>query len=248
MRNKVYFASDLHLGSPVLENRKITEQRFVSWLDTIRNDAKALYLLGDIFDFWFEYKKVVPRGFVRFLGKIAELHDEGVEIHFFTGNHDIWMFNYFEREIGVIVHREALITDIDGKRFYLAHGDGMGDDSRSFQLLRAIFRNRLCQTLFSWFPPTWGVSLAHRWANHNRRKDLQYPAEYLGEDREHLVIYAKRYLQTHPDTDFLIFGHRHILLDLMLNNRSRILILGDWMQHFSYAVFDGNTLSLENYL
>ncbi|GHU71360.1 UDP-2,3-diacylglucosamine hydrolase [Bacteroidia bacterium] len=204
-----------------------------------------MYLLGDIFDFWFEYKKTVPKGFIRFLGKIAEMHDQGIEIHFFTGNHDVWMFDYFQNELGVIVHREPVRTEIAGKMFYLAHGDGLGDRSCSFRLIRAIFHSRLCQFLFRHFIPSrWGIGFGHWWSNHNRKHDVAADLPYLGEEKEHLVLYAKQYLQQYPDTDYLLFGHRHIVLDLQLNRHSRILILGDWMRHFSYAVFDGRELVL----
>ncbi|MDR2806112.1 MAG: UDP-2,3-diacylglucosamine diphosphatase [Dysgonamonadaceae bacterium] len=246
-KENVYFVSDLHLGSDLLEPPKTTEKRFVRWLDTIRDDAKALYLLGDIFDFWFEYKKTVPRGFTRFLGKIAEMHDSGVEIHFFTGNHDCWMFDYFQQELGIAVHTAPLRTTIGGKTFYLAHGDGLGDDSRSFHLIRFIFHNRTCQWMFARIPSRWGIGFAHGWSRHNRKKDIARPVGYLGEDKEHLALYSKQYIQEHPDTDYLIFGHRHILLDWRLNRKSRMLIIGDWMTYFSYAVFDGKELTLNQY-
>jgi len=246
-KEKVYFVADLHLGSDTLEHPKTTEKRFIRWLDTVRDEARAIYLLGDIFDFWFEYKKTVPRGFTRFLGKIAEMQDAGTEIHFFTGNHDVWMFNYFQQELGVRVHTKPLQTIIDGKVFYLAHGDGLGDDSRAFHLIRSIFHNRTCQFLFARVPSRWGIGFAHWWSRHNREKDLACSAGYMGEAKEHLVLHSKKYIQEHPDTDYLIFGHRHILLDLMLSRKSRMLIVGDWMRYFSYAVFDTNGLRLEQY-
>ncbi|MDL2322666.1 UDP-2,3-diacylglucosamine diphosphatase [Bacteroidales bacterium OttesenSCG-928-A17] len=245
-KDKIYFASDMHLGSDVFEDPKLTEKRVVRWLDSIKDEAKALYLLGDIFDFWFEYKKVIPKGFSRFLGKIAEMSDNGTEIHFFTGNHDIWFFDYLPSELGVIVHTQPLITEIDGKTFYLAHGDGLGDDSRSFKLIRSIFRNKTCQFLFAAFPSRWGIAFAHRWSRHSRKKAEEKPAPYFGEDKEHLVLFAKEYIKEHPETDFLLFGHRHILLDLMLNKKSRMMIIGDWIEYNSYAVWDGERLRLEN--
>ncbi|MDR0834364.1 MAG: UDP-2,3-diacylglucosamine diphosphatase [Candidatus Symbiothrix sp.] len=241
---KIYFASDVHLGSSLFEPALEVERRFVRWLDSIKNDAEAIYLLGDIFDFWFEYKKVVPRGFTRFLGKLGELHDQGIEIHYFTGNHDIWLTDYLANETGAIIHTEPLATTIHGKQFYLAHGDGLGDDSRSFHLLRRIFHNKTCRFLFSCLPINWAVGLAQTWARHSRKKDRDNPVPYLGEDKEHLVLYAKKYLQKHPDTDYLIFGHRHIVLDLQLPPHAQMLILGDWLNYFSYAVFDGNELVL----
>jgi UDP-2,3-diacylglucosamine hydrolase len=246
-REKTYFVSDLHLGSDLLEPPQVTERRFVRWLDTIRDDAKAVYLLGDIFDFWFEYRKTVPRGFTRFLGKIAEMHDAGVEVCFFTGNHDIWMFDYFQQELGVRVYTRPLRAVIDGRIFYLAHGDGLGDRSRSFGLIRFLFHSRFCQCLFAALPSRWGISFGQWWSRSSRKRGIAHPVGYLGEDREHLVVYAKQYVREHPDTDYLIFGHRHILLDQMLNRKSRMLIIGDWMEYFSYAVFDGNELKLEQY-
>jgi len=237
--------SDIHLGSSVFNDSHEREKRLVHWLDSIKDEAKALYLLGDIFDFWFEYKQVVPRGFTRFLGKLGELSDAGVEIHYFIGNHDIWVYDYLPQEIGLILHKEPFVTEIAGKIFYLAHGDGQGDYSFAFKLIRRIFYNRICQFLFYLIHPDLGIKLGHIWADHSRRKELAHPVPYLGEEKEHLVIYAKSYIKMHPETDYLIFGHRHILLDLMLTPKNQIMILGDWLQHFSYAVFDGKELILE---
>jgi UDP-2,3-diacylglucosamine hydrolase len=246
-KRKIYFASDMHLGSDTFENPLAVEKRFVRWLDSIKDDASTLYLLGDVFDFWFEYKRVVPRGFTRFLGKIAEMSDAGIEIHFFIGNHDIWVTDYLSREAGMIIHKEPFRTQINGKIFYLAHGDGLGDASRSFQLIRGIFHNRFCRILFAALHPCWGVGIGYAWSKHSRKKKMLHPASYLGEDREHLVLYAKEYIREYPGTDYLIFGHRHILLDLKLSPQSRMMIIGDWLQHFSYAVFDGEELSLEQF-
>jgi len=246
-KDKIYFVSDMHFGSDTFGDSTEREKRFVRWLDSIKNKAKTLYLLGDIFDFWFEYKKAVPRGFTRFLGKIAEMSDAGTEIHYFTGNHDIWVYDYLPQEMGVTVHKQALVTEIYGKTFYLAHGDGLGDESRSFKLIRWVFHNRICQKLFSLIHPTIGIGLAHVWAKRSRMKELAHPTPYFGEDKEHLVLFAKNYIRSHPDTDYLIFGHRHILLDLMLNKKNRMMIIGDWLQYFSYAVFDGKELNLEEF-
>jgi UDP-2,3-diacylglucosamine hydrolase len=245
-KNNIYFVSDMHLGSPVFGDPHAREKRLVQWLDTIRKNAKALYLLGDIFDFWFEYKRTVPRGFTRFLGKLAELSDSGIEIHYFTGNHDIWVFDYLPEEIGLILHKEPFITKISGKTFYLAHGDEMDDYAHSFKLTRRIFHNKICHALFRLIHPDLGLKLAHVWAKHSRWKDFENPLPYFGEDKEPLVFYAKSYLQTQPDIDYFIFGHRHILLDLMLTPDSQMMIIGDWLRYFSYAVFDGERLSLEN--
>jgi UDP-2,3-diacylglucosamine hydrolase len=246
-KNKIYFVSDMHLGSSVFGDPRMCEKRFVRWLDSIKDEAGVLYLLGDVFDFWFEYKETIPRGFTRFLGKLSEMSDAGIEIHYFTGNHDLWVYDYLPEEIGLILHKKPFVTEIAGKVFYLAHGDGLGDKSQSFKLIRRIFHNRACQVLFRAIHPDWGIRLAHVWAEHSRRKELMHPAPYHGEDKEHLVVYAKEYVRTHPETDYLIFGHRHILLDLMLNHKSRMMIIGDWLQYFSYAVFDGKELTLEQF-
>ncbi|MDH8702412.1 UDP-2,3-diacylglucosamine hydrolase [Dysgonomonadaceae bacterium PH5-43] len=246
-KQNIYFASDMHFGSDAIENPIDTERRFVRWLDSIKDDAKAIYLLGDVFDFWFEYKKVVPKGFTRFLGKIAELSDNGTEIHLFIGNHDIWIFDYLPKETGAIVHRNPLTTKIYGKTFYLAHGDGLGDESRSFKFLRSIFHNKICQYLFARVPSAWGIGFGHRWSKSNRKKSLARPTPYMGEDKEHLVKFAKKHLAEHPEIDYFVFGHRHIMLDLMLNKQSRILIIGDWMEYYSYAIFNGTDISLEQY-
>ncbi len=298
MKN-IYFLADAHLGSLAIEHQRMQERRLVRFLDSIKTKAAAIYLLGDMFDFWDEYRHVVPKGYTRFLGKISELTDMGVEVHYFTGNHDIWTYGYLEQECGVILHRQPLTTDIYGHVFYLAHGDGLGDPDRKFKFLRWMFHNRTCQRLLNFVHPWWGMQLGQRWAKHSRlkRADGKEPP-YMGEDREHLVLYTKEYLETHPNIDFFIYGHRHIELDLMLrkpvdqiptpnpsrgegslntpttNNitsnanqaplpsggagggyqeprekgRARMLILGDWIWQFTYAVYDGEHMLLEEYV
>lgn len=245
---KVYFLSDAHLGSLAVEGGRDKERRLVRFLESIRREAAALYLLGDMFDFWFEYRTVVPKGCVRFLGKLAELSDSGVDIHYLTGNHDLWMDGYLERECGVTLHRADTVADILGHRFYLAHGDGLDPDDRKFLLLRRLFHSPLCQRLFATVHPRWGVGLALAWAAHSRRKrkDGAEPP-YRGEHDESLVRFAKSHALSHPDIEFYLFGHRHIELDLMLPGRRRMLILGDWISHTTYAVFDGRNLTLDSY-
>jgi len=248
IKDKTYFVSDAHLGSFVFNDSLEREKRLVRWLDSIRKEAKALYLLGDIFDFWFEYKKAVPRGFTRFLGKLAELSDNGMEIHYFIGNHDIWIDDYLPEEIGLILHKTPFVAEIDGKTFYIAHGDGLGDCSLSFKLIRGVFHNRTCQILFrSLLHPDLGIGLAHVWARHSRRKEQKHSKPYFGEEKENLVLYSKSYLQTHPEIDYFIFGHRHIPLDMPISPESRIMIIGDWLQCYSYAVFDGKGLTLKQF-
>lgn len=245
----IYFISDAHLGSLAIEHRRTQERRLVNFLDQIKDKASAVYMLGDMFDFWYEYKYVVPRGFTRFLGKLAELTDMGVEVHYFTGNHDIWSYGYLEQECGVKMHYDATTIELHDKVFYLAHGDGLGDNDWKFRMLRGIFHSRFCQTLFSALHPRWGMWLGLNWAKHSRlkRKDGVEPP-YMGENKEHLVLFAKDYMKSHDDIDFFIFGHRHIELDLMLSRKTRLLILGDWIQNFTYAVFDGENMFLESYI
>ena len=250
MMKNVYFISDAHLGSRGIPHNRMQERRLVRFLDSIKERASAVYMLGDMFDFWYEYCLVVPKGYTRFLGKISELTDSGVEVHFFIGNHDIWCGDYLEKECGVILHREPQTLEIGDKVFMMGHGDGLGDPDPKFKLLRAVFHNKLCQRMFSCIHPRWAIDFGLTWAKHSRLKHGKEGGnpDYMGEDKEHLVIYAKKYLQTHPNINFFVFGHRHIELDLMLTRESRIVILGDWISQFTYAVFDGSQLYMENYV
>ncbi len=240
---KIYFASDVHLGHPTLEKAQWREHLFVHWLDQIKNDCDTLYLVGDVFDFWFEYKKVVPRGFVRTLGKLAELADSGVTIHFFTGNHDVWVFDYLPKEIGVIVHREPITQELSGKSFYIAHGDGLGPGDFGYKLMKKAFTSRFIQWLFSRLHPNFSVWLAHNTSNTSRDYNGIKPEDFKGEERELMCLHAKEVL-AEKQFDYLIFGHRHLALDLAMGN-SRFIILGDWLYNFTYGVFDGNTFELK---
>lgn len=245
----IYFLSDAHLGSRGIPHGRTQERRLVRFLDSIKDKAGSIYLLGDMFDFWYEYKLVVPKGYTRLLGKISELTDNGVEVHFFTGNHDIWCGDYLQKECGVILHRQPQTCELGDKVFYLAHGDGLGDPDPKFKFLRWLFHNKMAQVLFSAVHPRWGVELGLTWAKHSRMKhgDGGDPP-YMGEQREYLVCYAKEYLKTHPSINYFIFGHRHIELDLMLSHQTRMMILGDWIDQFTYAVYDGRQLTLNNYV
>ncbi len=245
----VYFLSDAHLGSLAIEHGRTHERRLVRFLDSIKDKADAIYLLGDMFDFWDEFKYVVPKGYTRFLGKISELTDKGVEVHFFTGNHDLWTYGYLEQECGMIVHKKPLTTEIMGKVFFLAHGDGLGDPDRKYQLLRRIFHSRTCQKLLNFIHPRWSMALGLNWAKHSRLKRADgKEVPYLGEDKEYLVQYTKEYMKTHADIDFFLYGHRHIELDLMLSHKTRMMILGDWVWQFTYAVWDGEHMFMEQYI
>ena len=240
---KTYFISDAHLGSLLVKDPRAHEKKLVDWLDMVKTDASAIYLLGDMFDFWFEYRTVVPKGFVRFLGKLAELTDAGIAIHFFTGNHDIWTFGYLEKEVGLIVHRKQEVVQIGSKSFFLAHGDGLHAEKRGFEILRKIFHSKFLQKLFRYIPAQLGQEFGYNWSKNNRERILHLENKFQGEAKESLVVFSKKYLETN-DVDFLIFGHRHIALDLQLKDQKRVVILGDFVSIFSYGVFDGELFSL----
>lgn len=247
----VYFISDAHLGCRAIEHGRTKERKLVRFLDQIKTKAEAVYMLGDMFDFWFEYRDVVPRGFTRFLGKVSELTDMGVEVHWFVGNHDMWMTDYLETECGVTVHREPCVVEIYGKEFYLAHGhdhDVAPDDWRTRLMLR-VFECKGLWPLCRMIHPHWFINFGLNWAKHSRMKHKEHGEEpYRGEHDEHLVNFAKQYLATHPTVNFFLFGHRHIELDLMLSHECRLMILGEWYQQYTYARFDGESLVMGNYI
>ena len=249
MGKNVYFLSDAHLGSLAIPHGRTQERRLVRFLDSIKEKASAVYLLGDMFDFWNEYRYVVPKGYSRFLGKLSELTDNGVEVHFFAGNHDLWTYGYLEEECGVIVHKAPVTTEIYGKVFFLAHGDGWGDPDNKFKILRKLFHNRTCQRLLNFVHPRWGMALGLNWAKHSRLKRADgKEVPFMGEDKEFLVRFARDYKRSHPNIDYFLFGHRHIELDLPIDKSTRMLILGDWIWQFTYAVFDGEHLFLGEYV
>ncbi len=248
-RKKIYFVSDAHLGARFHQDQRAVEKHLVCWLDMVKADAAAVWFLGDIFDYWYEYKYVVPKGHTRFLGKVAELADSGIDIHFFIGNHDIWMFNYLPEEIGATIHREPLTIDLLGKRFFLGHGDEVDNRSLSFRFIRALFRNRFCQWLYAGIHPRWTFGFALGWSHSSRKNGLekQTTSAYKGEDYTYLLQFAEHYLQTHPDINFFIFGHCHVMLDQALTPSCRLLLTGDWMTIFSYVAWDGESLALKQF-
>ena len=245
MRNKTYFLSDAHLGSISHESSIDVERKMCRWFDAVKHDAKAIYLMGDIFDYWFEYKNVVPRGFTRVLGKLSELTDSGILIYFFIGNHDIWLTDYLSTECGLIVEKKPVVKNINGKKFFLSHGDGLGDESQSFIFIRRIFHNKFLRFLYAAIHPRWTIAFAQKWSNISRVNGEITP--YMGEEKEHLIHFAKEKLKTTPEINYFVFGHRHIILNLSLKKDSNIIILGDWMSYFSYAVFDGETMELKQF-
>ena len=241
---KIYFLSDFHLGAPDHAASLARERRIVAFLERIRGDAAVIFIVGDLFDFWYEYRTVVPKGYTRILGKLAELTDSGIPIHFFTGNHDMWMSGYFEQELNIPVYHEPKVFEFNGKKLYIGHGDGLGPGDHGYKFLKKIFRNRLCQGLFGILPPLVGVGLAGWLSRRSRAMTGATDAHFLGEDKEWLVIYCRELLRTQY-FDFFIFGHRHLPIDLLLDPRGcRYINLGDWIRYYTYAVLDGEVLSL----
>jgi UDP-2,3-diacylglucosamine hydrolase len=243
---KIYFLSDFHLGAPNAAESLIREKKVVSFLESIRASAAAIFIVGDIFDFWFEYKNVVPKGYVRLLGKMAELSDAGIPIHVFVGNHDMWMSGYFEQEMNIPVYHEPRVFSWNNKQFLIGHGDGLGPGDHGYKFIKKIFRNPVCKKLFGLLHPAVGIALANYFSRKSREKTGNADEIFLGEDKEWLIIYAKEVIKTVP-YDYLIFGHRHFPLDLKLSDKSRYINLGDWIRNFTYAEFNGTDLTLKTF-
>lgn len=243
---KIYFSSDNHLGAPTSKESLPREKRFVKWLDTVKEDAAAIFLLGDLFDFWFEYKKVVPRGFVRTLGKLAEISDSGIPVYFFVGNHDLWMDDYFETELNIPVFHDPKEFEFNGKRFLIGHGDGKGPGDKGYKRMKKVFTNPFAKWLFRWLHPDLGVSLAQYLSVKNKLISGEEDKKFMGEDNEWLVQYCKRKLRT-KHYDYFVFGHRHLPMIIELNEKSSYINLGDWISHFTYGEFDGEKFSLKKF-
>ena len=243
---KIYFLSDFHLGAPNYEQSLVREKKIVQFLDDIKHNAAVIFIVGDMFDFWYEYRTVVPKGFVRLLGKLAELTDAGVQLHFFVGNHDMWMKDYLQKELNIPVYYEPKEFTFNGKQFLIGHGDGLGPGDHGYKMLKKIFRNPACQWLFGILPPVVGVGLANYLSRRSRAQTGSTEETFLGEDKEWLIIYCKEVLQQ-KKFDFFVFGHRHLPIDFRLNEESRYINLGDWIRYFSYASFDGQNLELNYY-
>ncbi len=243
---KVYFSSDNHLGAPTAQASKPREQKFLRWLDHIRPDAHAIFLMGDLFDFWFEYKTVVPKGFVRVLGKLAEFRDSGIEIYFFVGNHDLWMSGYFEEELGIPVYHNPKTFTINNSSFFLGHGDGLGPNDKGYKRMKKIFRNPFFQWLFRWVHPDIGVRLGHYFSVKNKLISGDEDEVFHGEDKEWLIVYAKHKLET-EHYDYFVFGHRHLPMKVDLGQQATYYNLGDWISHYTYGVFDGEAFELRTF-
>ena len=243
MARNIYFASDFHLGSGSFEESRRREDRIVRWLDFISPSCSELFLMGDIFDFWFEYQTVVPKGFVRLQGKLAAMSDAGIKVYFFKGNHDMWVNDYFTKEMGIQIVSDELIIERSGKTFFLHHGDGLGPGDKKYKVLRKIFRNPFCQWLFALVPPRIGLGIANAWSRSSRAASKEEEV-FMGEDNEWLAVYAREQLLK-KHCDYFVFGHRHLPLDLDLGSESRYVNIGEWINFNSYGVFDGKSLTLK---
>ena len=243
---KIYFASDQHFGIPNAVESKKREDKFIRWMDSVKKDAQVLFLMGDLFDFWHEWKHVVPKGYIRVLGKIAELKDSGIDIYFFVGNHDLWMKNYFEEELGVPVFFEKRYYEVNGKKLLLAHGDGLGPGDKGYKRMKKVFTNPAAQWAFRWLHPDIAMRIANYMSQKNKLISGDEDKAFLGEDKEFLILYSKEKLKTEK-IDYFVYGHRHLPMVLDLENGAKYINLGDWISYFTYGVFDGEQFDLKKF-
>ena len=234
---KIFFASDFHLGAPNKEQSRSREKKIIRWLDAVEKDAAAILLVGDLFDFWFEYDHVVPKGFVRFLNKLAEFSDKGIPVYIFHGNHDMWMFDYLETEIGATIFSDPIELKVNDKLLFVGHGDGLGPGDYTFKALRKVFKNKMAQWLFKWIHPDIGVGFASKWSSRSRINNT-IESQEIDKEKEWLFLYSKK-LESDRHFDFYVFGHRHLPLALEINKTSTYINLGEWLNFNSFGVFDG---------
>lgn len=242
----IYFLSDFHLGAPSYEMSLKREKIIVSFLESIRQNALKIIICGDIFDFWYEYKTVVPKGFVRLLGKLAEITDSGIPVLVFAGNHDMWMRGYFEKELNIPVYFEPKVFEWSNKKFFIGHGDGLGPNDYGYKFIKKIFRSKFCQWLFGQIHPSWGMAIANYFSKKSREKTGVSDAIFLGENKEWLIIFCKDELEKNH-YDYFVFGHRHYPIDYILNENSHYINLGDWITNYTYATFDGENVVLKRW-
>jgi UDP-2,3-diacylglucosamine hydrolase len=243
---KIYFASDFHLGVPTYEKSLAREKRIINWLDSIEHDAQEIFLLGDVFDFWFEYKNAIPKGFVRLQGKIANLTDKGIKVHWFLGNHDMWIFDYIPKELGVELHQSEIERVFNDKLFFIGHGDGLGPGDKGYKIIKKIFRAKFFQWCFARLHPNLGIGIANFWSRSSRKKTGDDDSVFYGEDKEMLVLYCKEKIKK-KNYNFFMFGHRHYPMDIKISETSRYINTGDWFKKDTYAVFDGEKMELLEY-
>jgi UDP-2,3-diacylglucosamine hydrolase len=242
----LYFASDFHLGAPNKESSDLRERKIVAWMEEVSKDAAAIFLVGDLFDFWYEYKQVIPKGFVKFQACLATLRDRDIPIYFFTGNHDLWMFDYFPTNFGIPVFREPIIVEVGEQRIYLGHGDGLGPGDHFYKLLKRVFEAKLSHWLFKWIHPDIGVWLALKWSRSSRISSTERDGGYQTNEKEWLWQYAREISQS-AHFDYFIFGHRHLPLELEVNEKSKYINLGEWVNHCTYVKYDGAQAQLLTY-
>ncbi|MBI1838011.1 MAG: UDP-2,3-diacylglucosamine diphosphatase [Flavobacteriia bacterium] len=242
----IYFASDFHLGAPSYEKSLIREKQLVAWLTYIEPSAKEIYLVGDIFDFWFEYKHAIPKGFVRLQGKIAQLTDSGIPVHVFTGNHDMWIFDYLPKELGIILHKEPLKINIGNKKIYIGHGDGLGPGDHTYKFLKRFFASKFCQWAFARLHPNFGIWLANKSSKKSRAAGAKQDEKFLGEENEWLAIYSKEILRK-EHFDYFIFGHRHLPLKIEIGTNSTYYNLGEWLNFNTYLVLNDGNVSMKSW-
>lgn len=242
----IYFASDFHLGVPDAKTSLEREKKIIRWLDSIKDDAHSIYLLGDIFDFWFEYRNAIPKGFIRLQGKLAQLKDDGINIFFFTGNHDMWMFDYFPTELGIPIYRKPIELEIGKVLLMIGHGDGLGPGDTSYKFLKMFFNSKLCQWLFARIHPNLGIGIARYWSKNSRISNMKREEKFKGEENEFLLTYCRE-LEKTKHHDYYIFGHRHLPLTLNVGDDSQYINLGEWVHNYTFACFDGSTVELKTF-
>lgn len=251
MDKKIYFASDFHFGIPDRLQSLEREKKFIGWLEMVRADAGEIFLMGDLFDFWFEYKTVIPSGYSRLLGELVRITDAGIPVHLFRGNHDMWAFHYLVDELNILIHRGPEFMTFNGKHFYLAHGDGLGPGDHGYKFIKKVFANRVNQWLFRWIHPDFGIKIALFWSQKSRYVTMEKEKkdEYLTlkRIRQRITVHSQTLLHEHPDLDYLVYGHYHFPLDEKLNEKARQIVLGDWLTHFTYGVFDGEKFELKRF-
>ncbi len=243
---KIYFASDFHLGAPDYASSLAREKKIVAWLNEIEPTAEEIFLVGDLFDFWFEYKRAIPRGFARIQGKIAELTDKGIPVHVFTGNHDMWIFDYLPKELGVQLYREPIEREFFGKKYFIGHGDGLGPGDKGYKFLKKVFANKFCQWCFARLHPNFGIWLADKSSKTSRAKTGSSDEKFLGDENEWLVQYCKEKLTT-EHYDYFIFGHRHLPLEIKVGENSTYFNLGEWINYNTYLEVSEDNVELKTF-
>lgn len=243
---KIYFASDSHFGAPTKEKSLVRERLFIKWLDVVKEDAAEIFLMGDLFEFWFEYKTVIQKGYVRLFAKLAEITDSGIPIYFFRGNHDVWAFDYLEQELNIKIYPDTLIKKMGGKTFFLGHGDGLGKGDNGYKFLKKVFRNRFNQWLFKWLHPDIGTTMGLYWTEKSRVANVNKGLEEVNiKGLERISGFCNELIDKGEDIDYFIFGHIHKPAVITIGEKAKYFSIGDWITNFSYLVFDGENVELK---